>query len=157
MTQIVHYEHEPWINLLYGVYFFAFLVVISQGHSTPQFRLLMSLSTAAVLYGYRIRRLESRNLAWMTATILLLYSYGHPDFQLTITIMCFTIFYALTVYIPPNYLGMTVFICMLGFYSVMTLHAMHVFLDNFAQGVTLALAVLVWNLCMGVRPAFHLE
>lgn len=82
---------------------------------------------------------------------------GNPDFNLTIAIMIFTLMYTLNHYIPPNYLGMTIFICMLGFYTTATLHAIHFFVDAYAQGVTVVLAVMMWNLCIGVRPAFHLD
>ena len=104
-----------------------------------------------------MKRLQTQNVIWIIPTILVLYSLGNPDFQLTIAILIATIFYALTVYIPPNYLGMGVFICMLGFYTIMTAHAIHTVLDNYANGVVVALAVLFWNLCVGVRPALHVE
>ena len=157
MGQIVYYTYHAFIDVLYILCLLGFLFVIAQSRASPQFRLLLSLSIGGVLYGYRMKRFETRNIAWVISLILFLYTFGNPDFLLTISIMTFTIFYALSVYIPPNYLGMMLFICMVGFYTIMTLHAMHTFLDNYAQGVTVVLAVLFWNLCIGARPAFHLE
>ena len=157
MFPIVYYARDAFMGIFYLLCFLGFLFVISYSRATPQFRLLLSISTAAVLYGYNMKRMESRNMLWIISLILVVYTMGNPDFNLTIAIMILTIFYALATYIPPNYLGMMMFICMLGFYTAATLHAIHMFVDNYAQCVTVALAVLTWNLIIGVRPAFHLD
>jgi hypothetical protein len=157
MFPIVYYERHVFSRVLYALWFSALLLVISQSSTPIYIRILLSLLSGLVLYGYQRRRLESRNILGIVFLILTLYTGGQPDFNLTIAIMILTMFYALVLFIPPIYLGMMAFIIVLTFYTVMTLHALSQFLDSYAQGITIVLAVLLWNLYIGMRPGFHLE
>jgi hypothetical protein len=157
MFPIVYYEHRVFSRLVYALWFLALLLVISQSSTRIHIRILLSLLSGLVLYGYQRRRLESRNILGIVFLILTLYTGGQPDFNLTVAIMIFTMFYALIFYIPPIYLGTMAFIVMLTFYTTMTLHALQSFLDSYAQGITVVLAVLLWNFYIGMRPGFHLE
>ena len=157
MFPIVYYQHHAFSRVLYALWFLALLVVISQSSTSIYVRITLSLLCGLVLYGYQLRRLESRNILGIVFLILTFYTGGHPDFNLTIAIMILTMFYALIFYIPPIYLGTTAFIVMLTFYTTMTLHALQPFLDHYAQGITVVVAVLLWNFYIGMRPGFHLE